>query len=665
LRKHITLFPLLLFIFVLIPKINSQTVYSHRIDSLINLVSVQQLLQFNKEITGDTIVNISGVPKRIVSRFGGTQGNLLAAQYLYGMFASYGLAVKYQSLGNNAYNVIGWKTGTKYPNKYFLIGAHYDNKLNSGLTDTIYGADDNGTGISSLLEIARLVNGFNTEYSIAFVAFNFEETTEQGSFMYADSARIHGDSLLGVLNAEMLGYDSNGDNKITVIADPNSEMLYNQFASSLTNYQINLIPVKLFLDFGADHTSFWNNNFKAITTSEFIEDLTPNMHLITDRWFNLTPSIFGKLTKANLATILSWSTGNYFEIQHTPLQSSFDTASRLVTADIIMPFSVAANAYSPKLYYKINSGVFNPISAFEVNGTRYKFSIPGQRKGTKISYYIAAQDSSGSISVTAPFGGGGINPPGCTPPHDPYVYYVLTSNVYSSSTVPKSITDGSTIQDTIHINQTGNVIAINIKLNILHQNNSEVNVDLEKYKEKANLITSEQCSGSNFINTNFSDTSLLKITQGSAPYTGYFKPTTPLSTFVNTEMQGDWILSISDDYAGNTGTLIGWSVSIVYENTVSINNQTGIIPTEYKLYQNYPNPFNPTTRIKYEILKSENVKVEIYDLLGHRIETLADKKLRPGVYEVQFDGSKLSSGVYFYKLTTDDFTETKRMLYIK
>jgi hypothetical protein len=389
------------------------------------------------------------------------------------------------------------------------------------------------------------------------------------------------------------------------------------------------------------------------------------MHLPGDRWFNLTPSIFGKLTKANLAAILSWATGNYFEIQHNPLRSTYDTASQSLTADIIMPFPVSDNGYSPKLYYRINNGSYTSINAVEVHGITYKFSIPGQRRGTKISYFIAAQDSSANICVTAPFGGGGINPPGSLPPQNLYDYYILTSNTYTSVTIPKNIVDGTTVQDTIHINQTGNIISASIKLNILHQNNTEINVNLLKAKQEANLIPQNVCTGSNFINTTFTDTASLKIIQGFAPYTGYFRPIEPLTNFKNTEMEGDWILSISDDFSGISGTLTGWSLTFVYESTVSIHNQTGSIPTEYKLFQNYPNPFNPTTRIKFQILKSEFVKLEIYDLLGKRVASLINEKCAPGNYEIPYDAGNLSSGIYFYRLTTDNFTETKRMILLK
>ena len=88
-------------------------------------------------------------------------------------------------------------------------------------------------------------------------------------------------------------------------------------------------------------------------------------------------------------------------------------------------------------------------------------------------------------------------------------------------------------------------------------------------------------------------------------------------------------------------------------------------PSSFRLYQNYPNPFNPNTKIKMEIAKLGDVKLIVYDILGREVDKLVNEKLKPGTYEVEFDGSYYVSGVYFYKLITDDFSETKKMLMIK
>jgi photosystem II stability/assembly factor-like uncharacterized protein len=96
---------------------------------------------------------------------------------------------------------------------------------------------------------------------------------------------------------------------------------------------------------------------------------------------------------------------------------------------------------------------------------------------------------------------------------------------------------------------------------------------------------------------------------------------------------------------------------------LSINNQEKYFV--YKLYNNYPNPFSPTSSIKYSIEKPTNVKLIIYDVFGKEIKILVNKKQNSGVYEVIFDGSNLSSGIYFYKLETKNYTETKKMVLIK
>jgi acid phosphatase type 7 len=87
----------------------------------------------------------------------------------------------------------------------------------------------------------------------------------------------------------------------------------------------------------------------------------------------------------------------------------------------------------------------------------------------------------------------------------------------------------------------------------------------------------------------------------------------------------------------------------------------------YKLYQNYPNPFNPLTKIKFDIPngKSSNVSLIVSDISGKIIATLVNEQLNSGTYEVTFDGSKLSSGTYFYKLQANDFTDVKKLMLIK
>jgi hypothetical protein len=101
------------------------------------------------------------------------------------------------------------------------------------------------------------------------------------------------------------------------------------------------------------------------------------------------------------------------------------------------------------------------------------------------------------------------------------------------------------------------------------------------------------------------------------------------------------------------------------DEPVGIQPMNTNVPASYNLYQNFPNPFNPATSIKFDVAKSGNVKLIVFDILGREVSTLVNENLNPGTYQVSFDGSSFSSGVYFYKLTADGFAEMKRMIMVK
>lgn len=99
--------------------------------------------------------------------------------------------------------------------------------------------------------------------------------------------------------------------------------------------------------------------------------------------------------------------------------------------------------------------------------------------------------------------------------------------------------------------------------------------------------------------------------------------------------------------------------------TIGVNQISSVIPERFSLSQNYPNPFNPITKIKYSITSNVSVKLIVYDVLGRKVKELINEKQSPGIYEVTFDGTNFSSGVYFFKLEAGNFSDVKRMLLIK
>ncbi len=142
--------------------------------------------------------------------------------------------------------------------------------------------------------------------------------------------------------------------------------------------------------------------------------------------------------------------------------------------------------------------------------------------------------------------------------------------------------------------------------------------------------------------------------------------------------QGLGVLSIYDefDFGYSLDTLKGCVINgVVYGDTalVGIKEIQNEIPANFVLYQNYPNPFNPSTTITYTIPTSETlhatsqqlVQLKIYDVLGREIATLVNKKQPPGRYRVNFNAGNLPSGIYYYRLKTNFFSETKKMLLLK
>lgn len=99
---------------------------------------------------------------------------------------------------------------------------------------------------------------------------------------------------------------------------------------------------------------------------------------------------------------------------------------------------------------------------------------------------------------------------------------------------------------------------------------------------------------------------------------------------------------------------------------VNISQTNSEVPEKYYLYQNYPNPFNPTTKIRFDLPKNGKVKIQIYNALGKLMSTLLNKFLNRGTYEIDFNGKDLSSGIYFYMLTSEDEkAKTRKMLLLK
>jgi hypothetical protein len=102
-----------------------------------------------------------------------------------------------------------------------------------------------------------------------------------------------------------------------------------------------------------------------------------------------------------------------------------------------------------------------------------------------------------------------------------------------------------------------------------------------------------------------------------------------------------------------------------YEDTTSVGIDKDLTPKDFTLNQNYPNPFNPITQIQYDMKSAGQVNMELFDIRGAKVRTLINENKPEGSYEFAFDGSQLSSGVYFYSMTANGITKTRKLVLMK
>ncbi len=389
---------LLIISFVCIRTVCTQTCYHPFVDTVISHVSQQNIITIVRELSGDTtIITNTGEIYRILSRYWEHTGNRIATEYIYSIFQSYGYEPYFQNYSSTGTNVIAQKIGNKYPNQRIVICAHYDSYA-TGVPelDTVPGADDNASGTACVLEAARVLAQYDFDYTIEFVLFDEEEHGLLGSKAYVDVLNPLVDSIICAINLDMIAWDGNNDYRNSVETDTNSFFYSRVLLSSLSVYTPQFITQLFTVGGGGDHRSFWQKCYKAVYLGEWSYDFNPYYHTQNETFDKFNQDYFFKMVKA-IAFLVITGKDYLIHINHTPLQSTDDTASRNVIAVIKSNHSIATGSNAPRLYYKSGSNNFEYVNAYENNLDTFKFQIPGYPIGSYISYYIAAQDASGTM----------------------------------------------------------------------------------------------------------------------------------------------------------------------------------------------------------------------------------------------------------------------------
>jgi hypothetical protein len=259
---------------------------------------------FVEELSGEVETNIGGSPYTILSRKYNQPGNDKAADYIQQKLESYGLTVYNQSFSSTGRNVYGVQLGTVYPNQIYIICAHYDSYVSSGTISP--GADDNASGTAAVIEAARIFTQFTSDYTIIYALWDEEERGLWGSEYYANLAQAAGDSIVGVVNLDMVAWDSGTDNIAEVHTRnvANSNDLKDQMLEINTLYNVGLTLQTVNPGTGSsDQAAFWNEGYGAILLIEDFQDFNAYYHTTNDLVAHYNQPYYLKMCQTALGTV--------------------------------------------------------------------------------------------------------------------------------------------------------------------------------------------------------------------------------------------------------------------------------------------------------------------------------------------------------------------------
>lgn len=650
------------FILISFAPVSGQIAYSPLVDSMIQHSDHQSILLLTRQLAGDTTVQLGDETITIVSRHFNNPFNKRAAEFIVQKFEEYGYEPEIQKFNNGrGENIIATKTGTLYPEKEFIICGHYDN-MPSG--NRAPGADDNASGTVAVLEAARLLSGFDFDYTLRFAAWDEEEIGLVGSNFYAQRAASEQKQIIGVLNLDMIAWDSNNDFRYSIATNALSQQFTNDFIATSELYQPQL-SYGFHYTTASDHASFWQYNYPAILAIEDNDDFNAYYHTPQDDIDILNMEYYVSMVRASIANIAAQGWDQRFYFEHEPILSGNSTEAREAILTVSGSHPIDTSIHNPRCYYSTDGLSFTHIEPSLISGDTLHFLLPGQAFGSTISYYFALQDDNATIVGTLPYGGKGINPPGTVSPASFFSYKVdhISQLQNCSESTPVIINDQQSTSDNIIIDQTGTLIDLNVNVNITHSRISDLRLMLVGPDGSVCLMSNRNGGdGENYINTTFDDQASRHIEEGSAPFTGRYAPEVALDRFNQMDISGIWELRINDVATEYSGELDSWCIHMQYYDPTTEVPATSDFRDQ--LHACFPNPANNAANISFTLSQPSNVKVRLYNMMGKLAGTFADGHFEAGKHLLVASTAHLAAGRYFYTLQTERTMQTQSLVII-
>ncbi|NOQ23043.1 MAG: M28 family peptidase [Candidatus Aegiribacteria sp.] len=316
-------------------------------------------------VSEDSLISITTNYQNYLTRHSSTSGFDSACAWSHNRFLSYGLNSEirhFSSLGYDCQNVIATQTGTVNPDQYWIICGHLDSTSPQPQTDAP-GADDNGSGSAAVMEAARIMSQYDFEYTVRYCLWGGEEQGLFGSAHYADSVKLAGDVILGVVNLDMIFYGPSPYDKAALNYNTAStglglafDAVSDTYVPALTKTVANP-PVS-----ASDHASFWVAGYPAMLSIEMDWGSNPYYHQTTDVIANYTQYFpFGtNMAKAAIATVAYLAVPSGTGVEEDSFHNSIGTVTMRLSSN---PVNFMASAI-----VNVPSTCLAKLSLFDISG---------------------------------------------------------------------------------------------------------------------------------------------------------------------------------------------------------------------------------------------------------------------------------------------------------
>lgn len=293
-------------------------------------------------------------------------------------------------------NVIAYKPGTVWPKQQIIVGAHYD------AVSTSPGADDNGTGTAGVLELARILKNVETEMTFIFILFAAEEQGLYGSWHYADEAAARGDSIVYMLNLDMIGHYQN-----TIFASlyHGADLTFSQLWQSLADSLLGIQGILSGGSGGSDHYPFAQKGYDVTFAAEYT--FSTVYHSYRDSTTYVDYAYMTKMVQASLATAyqanivgapqpsLSFAfPGGIPEVMEPQLAETFPVEIAGTWGGTLVPGTEL-------LHYAIDGDGYTAVPLVAVSGSLFEATLPDAACNSRLEYYLSAEESINGI-ITDP-----------------------------------------------------------------------------------------------------------------------------------------------------------------------------------------------------------------------------------------------------------------------